>query len=169
MGQTTQEPKYRFLACNHCGNLGNIKVLTRYIRRIEDDEMGAQYFTTWDFLLCPACGKAILVEDHEEFPGSPYDEDNRTTVLYPPYTKKNLTHIPPSIQKEYNEALRTQKISLNGCAMLARRTLEAICVYEKATGKDLFEKIKNLLQTNRIPPLFSDLAHLSRKIGNLQR
>ena len=53
------------------------------------------------------------------------------------------------------------------CAVLARRTLEAVFTHENAQGDSLMRKIENLIKSDRIPPLFAEMAHLARKIGNL--
>jgi Domain of unknown function (DUF4145) len=67
----------------------------------------------------------------------------------------------------YKAALQVQNISLNACAVLLRRTLEAIFNHEKAEGKTLSEKVNHLLKSASIPPLLAEMAHLGRHIGNL--
>ena len=47
------------------------------------------------------------------------------------------------------------------------RTLEAVCNYEKATGKDLNDKVNNLFSLNRIPKTLAEMAHQLRQIRNL--
>ncbi len=70
------------------------------------------------------------------------------------------TMLPESIEKAYRAALKVQDIEPNACAVLARRTLEAIFIYEKAEGKTPMEKVNNLIKSDRIPPLLADMAHL---------
>ena len=90
------------------------------------------------------------------------------TILYPrPSTPKPLTNLPKLIEKEYEATLQVRDISLAACAVLARRTLEAIFSYEKAQGGTLAEKVNNLLKSDRIPSLVAEMAHLGRKIGNM--
>jgi hypothetical protein len=87
-------------------------------------------------------------------------------VLYP-VSKTNLTNLPKTIEKEYEATLKVRHISSNACAVLARRTLEAIFAHENAVGRTLSDKVNNLIKSERIPPLLADVAHLGRQIGNL--
>jgi hypothetical protein len=94
------------------------------------------------------------------------DSDLEEIILYPT-TKNSLTNIPSVIQKEYEATLKVRNISSNACAVLARRTLEAIFAHEKAEGRTLADKVNNLIKSDRIPPLVADLANMGRQIGNL--
>jgi len=51
--------------------------------------------------------------------------------------------------------------------LLSDKLLEAVFTHENAQGDSLMRKIENLIKSDRIPPLFAEMAHLARKIGNL--
>ena len=88
-------------------------------------------------------------------------------LLFHPVVRKSLTNLPIDIQKEYEATLKVRNISSNACAVLARRTLEAIFTHENAEGRTLADKVNNLIKSDRIPPIVADMAHLGRQIGNL--
>lgn len=152
------------ITCGHCGSKENCKVKTKYVQHFTSEDEYDHFVTTWCILECPACERLILQQIYVES-GWPVDEEE-IKILYPA-ARKRLTGLPVEIAKEYEAALKIQRISPNACAALARRTLEAILTHENASGKTLEKKIDSLLGSARIPPLLADVAHLGRKIGNL--
>src|SRR5258708_4078785 len=97
-----------------------------------------------------------------------YTVVNKTMVLYPePKIRTPLTNLPETIEKKYLAALKVQDIEPSACAVLAGRTLEAVCNHEKAVGKTLADKINNLLTSNRIPKTLAEMAGQLRQIRNL--
>ncbi len=149
------------LVCGHCGNKANCKVRAEYTQDLvsRDDD---HYVTTWRILECPSCNHLILEETYDE--SAYYEKD--TKILYP-VARTRLRNLPVVIQEEYEATLKVRNISSNACAVLARRTLEAIFTLENAVGNSLMEKVNDLLKSKSIPPLLADVAHLGRKIGNL--
>ncbi len=151
------------LVCGNCGNKANCKVQAEYSQDLvsKDDD---RYITTWRILECPSCNQLILEQKYFEYP---YDEED-TKILYPvPVVREPLRHIPVTIQKEYEATLQVRNINSNACAVLARRTLEAILTHENAVGNSLMDKVNDLLKSKSIPPILAEVAHLGRKIGNL--
>ncbi len=93
---------------------------------------------------------------------------SETLILYPgaKTAKTPLTTLPEMIEKKYLAALKVQYIEPSACAVLVGRTLEAVCNYEKATGKRLSDKVNNLANSNRIPRTLAEMAHQLRQIRN---
>ena len=152
------------MICGHCGNKENCQVKDEYIHNIEAD--GDHYDTTWRILQCPSCDGLILQQSYMDSNMPVWEEE--ITILYPvPKTQKHLTNLPKVIKQQYEEALKVKDISIVAAAVMARRTLEAIFVYEKAQGRTLEDKVNDLIKSDRIPPLVADLAHVGRQIGNL--
>ena len=149
------------VTCGHCGNVANCKVKAEYTRHITD-EWGDFYVTTWRLLQCPACSNIIL---HQAYIDTSTVEQD-VTILYPT-ARTRLPKLPIEIAKEYEATLKVRRISANACAVLARRTLEAICTQQGATGGSLYQQLDSLLKSASIPPLLADIAHLGRQIGNL--
>lgn len=151
-----EEPQLIML-CGHCGNRTPFKVQTEY----------AASPISWRLLYCLTCFMPTLERTTFVFTGSrsvPYDS---TSEIVYPTSKTPLTNLPEAIQREYEATLKVRNISSNACAVLARRTLEAIFIHENAVGRTLMDKVNNLIKSERIPPLLADVAHLGRQIGNL--
>ncbi len=131
-----------------------------------------QIITTWRVLECSTCHQPTLVQEVVEYSHDCVYEPEvtaaETAVLYPKTAKKLvLADLPPKIAEEYEAAIQVQNISFNACAVLLRRTLEAIFNHEKAQGKTLEQKVDYLLKSANIPPLLAEMAHLGRHIRNL--
>src|SRR5260370_2055867 len=89
-----------------------------------------------------------------------------TNILYP-MSKTPLTNLPEVIEKKYAEALKVSTISPSSCAVLVRKTLEAICRHEHASGRVLADKLKNLADSGRIPQTLANVALHLKQLGNL--
>lgn len=172
------------MLCGHCGRPSVFQPRsegTQYGHTPWEDSRAAkaagidgQIITTWRVLECSTCHQPTLVQEvvaysyNDDEQGNPTIDAADTTVLYPrTATKAVPADLPPKIAEEYKAALQVQNISLNACAVLLRRTLEAIFNHEKAQGKTLEQKVDYLLKSANIPPLLAEMAHLGRHIGNL--
>lgn len=114
----------------------------------------------WEhFLLqCDVCGKVSL----QVF--SP-DIESDLFQLYP--VVKNLSDLPIDVQNSYSEAKKVKNISPLAFAALIRRSLEYVCIEQKATGKDLNEKLEDLGRKEIIPVALSRMSHTIRAFGNI--
>jgi ribosomal protein S15P/S13E len=160
--------------CPHCEKARKWSLLGSFDEESRVEEEDVTFYRTWRLLQCPACEKAIL----EEITYLEGDADPDEKILYPsakasPAITPPIIHseisdeVPSEISSEYESALKIRDISPPACAVLIRRTLEVICQYEKATGKDLNAKIHALAASRRIPQTLADMANLTRQIGNL--
>jgi len=165
------------MLCGHCGKHAVFTVCAQNdVKPTFSDDYPGQEITIWRILLCSSCGEPTLERSWIEYK---YERDIDFTaltipvaaekkILYPgAKVAKPLTDIPAVIAKEYEATLRVRDVSSNACAVLARRTLEAIFTHEGAIGGSLYQKIDTLLKSTSIPPLLADVAHLGRHIGNL--
>lgn len=172
------------MICGHCGRQSVFQLRsegTQYGHTPWEDSRDAnragiddQTITTWRVLECSTCHQPTLVQEvveyiyNDDYQGNPMIDAADTTVLYPrAATKVVPADLPPKIAEEFKAALQVRNISLNACAVLFRRTLEAIFNHEKAQGKTLEQKVDYLLKSANIPPLLAEMAHLGRYIGNL--
>lgn len=165
------------MLCGHCGKQAAFKVMAQNDGTpVWSDTYSGEEIVVWRVLQCTSCGEATLEQSIIEYSfytgpdGShlikPIAADKR--ILYPgEKTRTPLANIPKLIEKEYEATLKVRDISSNACAVLARRTLEAIFTHENAIGNTLMQKVDNLIKSERIPPLLADVAHLGRQIGNL--
>ncbi len=163
-----EESDVVFTTCKHCNNEVTCAIQAKYRQEIMHSEEGWPDVTVWQILECRRCNGLMLLQTYLDGPSVRY---GKSTIIYPRPTVNarlvDVSAIPVSIRKEYETTLSVQGISSNACAVMARRTLEAIAQYEKAPGKTLSDKVDNLLKFDRIPRLLADVAHLGRQIGNL--
>jgi hypothetical protein len=147
--------------CPHCAKVRELSLWATFNEETFYEEYIAFEVYSWRLLKCPACDKVILEKYSYQ--------DNFTEILYPSIKMSSSmsTVIPHEIASEYDAALKIQEISSVACAVLIRRTLEVMCQYEKAKGRDLNAKIQALATSGRIPQPLADMAQLTRQIGNL--
>jgi hypothetical protein len=89
-----------------------------------------------------------------------------TEVLYPA-VRSPLTNLPDLIEKAYISTVKVRHIEPNACAILAGKTLEAICNHENAQGKVLADKMHYLANSQRIPQTLAVMARQLRQLRNL--
>ncbi len=171
----------RVLKCVHCGKQAVFQVRsegTQYGASLPKDLYNIDYdaitITTWRILECVLCSKPTIVQETVEYCFECGDyraaevQSAETIVLYPePKIRTPLTDLPETMEKKYLAALKVQDIEPSACAVLAGRTLEAVCNHEKAVGRTLADKINNLLTSNRIPKTLAEMAGQLRQIRNL--
>jgi Domain of unknown function (DUF4145) len=156
--------------CGHCGNVAPMKKGTFFDDTIThmDEDTGFQWSEGDCFELkkCPACKKIELRSCyfHEAFEERAPDYK----TLYPLSSKIPLG-LPAGIQKEYEAALKVRGISANAYGILAGRLLELVCEVRKAKGKDLKEKLTDLVGRNEIPDKLVAVVHLLRTFRNFGR
>lgn len=96
------------------------------------------------------------------------DKTGNVVTTYPPERIDfDPTNIPPSIVKTLEEALACHSDGLHvAAAIMIRRTLEELCEDKKATGANLFERIKALKASVVLPPPLLDALDGLRLLGN---
>jgi hypothetical protein len=122
--------------------------------------------TEWVLLECQSCSMPALQQNTLQA-GLLMKEAPRTTAIIYPLSRFSLMGIPSSIEKQYQAALKVRNVEPSACAVLAGRTLEAICIYEKAGGKTLAEKLTYLASTGRIPDTLAHMTHQLRQIRSM--
>ena len=156
------------MQCKYCGKTINFQVVTSYDQAIGGYEEERPNIIIWSILECIACQGIMFQRTYMDGPAKRY---GMSDILYPNLAEKSRSIdsslLPAVIKKEYETALRVLGVSTNACAVMARRTLEAIAAYEKVSGNTLAVQVENLLKSERIPRLLADMAHLGRRIGNL--
>ncbi len=153
----------------HCGYCGNKTLFAPHgeyeYKEILTNE--AYEVTAWVFLQCLTCRKPTLRQtcslglktDREPF-------ETVTSILYPT-TQTQLSNLPDAIEKRYKATLKVRNIEPNACAVLAGRTLEAVCKHENAAGRTLADKLNNLAGSDRIPQTLAQMARQLKQLRNL--
>ena len=164
------------MQCGHCGKLA------AFIIRGQGSQNGTvpdynykdgQEITEWRILECEQCKKPTLAEvkifysfEIDDVYGGMEPTSFVSEILYPE-AKAPLTNLPKTIEKRYMDALGSKDVSPSAFAVLAGKTLETVCNYEHMTGSTLEKKLKNLIGSDRIPPVLAQMAQQIRQIRNL--
>ena len=159
------------MQCDHCGSRATFIIRAEYtdFRDADDnDRYTEKAFTTWYIMQCQSCSRPTFAESSKIVNGDlnkiivgPY-----TAILYPA-ERTPLANLPEAIEKKYEEALRVRNSSPSSCAVLVRKTLEAVCKHENAQGRVLADKLKDLANSGRIPQTLADVALHLKQLGNL--
>jgi len=146
--------------CFHCGNKGLMDILYQFTQEISPEDIE---FFNWEVLLCNVCNKITLIEKYYCFL-----EDVRpstATVVYPE-NKYDCMGIPHKVRSAFESAIKIKNIDTTLCVLALRRTLEMICLNQKAQGQTLDLKIKDLVNRNIFPNGFEKPSAIIRMRGN---
>lgn len=158
------------MQCDHCGDRATFIIRAEYtdFRDVAEEPYTEKGFITWYIMQCQQCLQPTFVEssvivngDLKEIIVGPY-----TAILYPTQ-RRPLTNLPEEIEKKYVEALKVCIISPSACAVLVRRTLEAICRHENAQGRVRADQLRSLADSGRIPRTLADVTLHLKQLGNL--
>jgi Domain of unknown function (DUF4145) len=154
------------LSCGHCGFAGPIKHKGDVIvhQEVEGDfhRGGIVWSTIVSVYVCPKCEEPTVwqyIWTRDLF------EQHGDRRLYA--TLRDNSPVPSRVRARLDEALRIKTISPSYYAVSIRRMLETVCNEEGASGRDLFQKLDDLVSKQRIPAQLADVAHQLRELGNL--
>lgn len=161
--------------CSNCKSNNNHQILHK--ETINSDN--PDYFISWEYYMlkcmgCESISFRIETIDYEnDFPDEYGDSIPNTSVLKYPLTLENHNNIdevyllPQSIYTIYTEAIEAMKTN---CFLLAgvgyRAVIEAICINQNVTGRNLQTKINNLLKNRFITDNEAKRLHAIRFMGN---
>lgn len=159
--------------CFHCGNETLMPKVAEHVLKESQtfgmDETGRPQYsvdfrTTWNLYLCPVCRDVTLHVIEWCSEDDPL-QSRESTVLYPHVTRK-AGKIPDEIYSAYSAAMKVRRIDSAICALSLRRTLEMMCKDFRATGKDLYSKLKELSERGVLPPILSEMGDILKLMGN---
>lgn len=117
----------------------------------------------YELLLCLACKEVTL----RKYFDADYDPEDITVETLYPFASSNLPGLPPRIQNAYRISLKVRSIDANAYAVLLGRILEMVCENRKATGRNLFNKLKDLAKKGEIPDKLVGVADNLRLLRNI--
>ncbi|RBN49476.1 DUF4145 domain-containing protein [Flavobacterium psychrolimnae] len=161
--------------CANCDNENKHSVLSeKDINRNSDDY---HYLIKYMILECDGCGRISFRDEFVDFENAyPNDigdwEPDITITTYPKKerVKNSLEYsfvLPEKIRTVYNEAINAFNANcllLTGVAF--RAVIEAVCIENNITGKDLAKKIDNLVRQKFITEKEAQRMHSIRFLGN---
>jgi len=160
---------YIIETCRYCGNRGLLKKAVQYVQELYDycdEEPCAKMNYDWFLLECPVCKGITLFQ---RFSGD-YTMDSQGNVKFEDaivYPSNNAyPNTPYEIVKTYEAAVKSSKVD-NEIALIAiRALLEKICKDKGAKGRNLKEKLKDMVRKNYFPATLNDCGEIIREMGN---
>ncbi len=95
-----------------------------------------------------------------------YDDDGEATPLWPDNLDLGKA-VPEDVKNLYVEANAVKSASTNAYAVLIRKALEAICVHQNASGRNLSDQLRSLTTNLGLPTVVEDAVRATRLIGNM--
>lgn len=162
--------------CPNCQQITNHKCLFTVSERSQHDS-DFHWEDNYEIIQCFGCEKIqfrnrFTHEDMYRFTEEGYEEPYDESKYYPKNLTshsllKNLYHLPDKLRIVYNETIEALK---NNCYLLAgvglRAIIEAICLDQKITGRNLEIKINNLVRNKLITEKDGKRLHSIRFLGN---
>ena len=154
--------------CPHCGNKTQYEILHKVDAieesySVEDPEDVMDFEVFYSLIRCSTCKKISM------FLNTEYDDCSvnlsEASLCYP-HEREIDKNVPEIIVRNYNEAKKVKRISRPAFAVMIRRGLEFLCVEQNAKGKNLKDKITNLVSMGIIPVTLAEMAETLRFLGN---
>lgn len=174
---TTQKLTCKPEQCGHCGNRAPMFIVCegkRIEREAVDDvpELGVEFEYVWQVLICPSCERVNIFQHYTCSEEEDISSDGvwrrpvHTELLYPS-TRRKFRHLPPSVSRSYEIALKLLLLEPIVFAVFAGRTLEFLCRDRNAQGSNLAEMLNDLAKRGEIPTVLTDMAHSLRFFRNI--
>lgn len=111
---------------------------------------------------CHRCEKGIMIEAEDLNIGG-----GKKLIDYHPKKAPTVDpFVPSDIAEDYLEAQRCFFVGAwHGCAVMARRCMHSVAEHFSASGKDLYEQIKDLQIKQIITPVLAEQAQEVRVLG----
>lgn len=156
--------------CSHCGNAGILNFITyidtpyqhgSFENMILDASINCK---RWLIYQCPVCKNPIIISEYMTANGQSI---NFAETAYEfPATTIHFDGVPENIKTAFDSAIKTKGIDRAICILSLRRALEMICKEKSASGKDLKEKIADLISKKLLPEMMADACWIVRQSGN---
>lgn len=172
----SKSPDTIIVECSHCGNLTPHQKIHEYTHSKFFEDLGnGQKITenfTWLSYACKTCGGLNLYGDFFSVYG--YNElmkaklhPKGSGLLPPSHMLSPSKPVPDRILRLYEEVWPLRHKSPPAFVGQVRRLLEYICHDQKASGKDLFKKLEDLVTKGVFPGYFREITDLLRIVGNM--
>jgi hypothetical protein len=162
-------PIRRVSFCPHCGNVATQHlVYEQYFEtygykqdgtRTESD-IPSKYFVA----VCETCGEILIYLAEGYIPDA--KEFVEAGLMWPPRPGFLDKNVPKNVRECYEEASLVKHLSPNAFAVLLRRALEMIADEQGATRGTLYQRLKDLADQGKLPPLLIDMTDILRLLGN---
>jgi len=134
-----------------------------------EDEVDAEYHgNAFHIALCRRCESPFLVKKSLYGVPGEFETVTNESVLYPSTTRLAFGDaVPETVRRAYEQALRCySSSSFDACALMCRRSLEALCKYFLLDRGPLQAKLEILSGQQIIDSRLVEWAHGIRVVGN---
>jgi hypothetical protein len=172
MAGTNEHPVH--IECVLCKRETKHDVVARHSMKDQDEESGVEFGQENLIVKCRGCDSVTFVR--ETWNDQNVDVDtgapNTNTTLYPNRTSGRavidaVRVLPAKVRHVYRETIDTFNA---GALLLAavglRAVVEAVCLDQKCSGRDLKRKIDELVTKGAIAKDQAEFLHLHRMLGN---
>lgn len=172
MPGTQEHPVH--VECIQCNRETKHDVIARHSVKDQDDDYGVEFGQENLIVKCRGCDSVTFVREtwNDTNINLETGEPNTSTTLYPSRTSgrasiEAVRLLPEKVRHVYRETIDT----FNGGALLLaavglRAVVEAVCLDQKCSGKDLKRKIEELVTNGAIAKDQAEFLHLHRMLGN---
>jgi hypothetical protein len=133
-----------------------------------DDEVDAPFKQNIFFIaVCPKSNAPFFIKEELRGVSGEFEAIADETVLYPAAVRASFENTPEPVKRAYEQALRCYSSSaFEACALMCRRSLEALCRSQGVQSGNLDSKLKKLAEQRVIDARLAEWAHGIRIVGN---
>ena len=133
-----------------------------------DSEVETEYHgDAYSIAMCPSCASPFLLKQARYTLLGDNETFTKEELIYPRVVALALSGVPDSVRRAYEQAQRSfLTSSFDACALMCRRSLEALCTSFNVEGEKLAAKLKTLAARGIIEARLVDWAHGVRLVGN---
>ena len=160
--------------CSHCGSITLQTLAYQYKAPLLFDTLDDEsIYEDFEFLvyICTICNAPILYGDftinYKEGSNLPILYPTGSSLLPPSYLVMREEIVPAHLQQLYSEIWHMKRRSPTAFVAQVRRALEFICNDQNASGRNLANKLKDLINKGVFPEKIGDITDLLRIFGNL--
>lgn len=156
--------------CSHCGNAGILRSITYIDTPYQHGKFGNIILDAsinhkrWFLFQCPVCNNPTIISEYMTANGQAINFSE--TAYEFPTTNVHFDGVPENIKTAFDSAVKTKGIDRAICILSLRRTLEMICKEKGASGRDLKDKIADLINKKILPEMMADACWIVRQSGN---
>ena len=169
-----KDEEIKFSPCPKCSRTTGHDILYKHTVLTEIKEIDAVAWDTFEIVRCRGCHDVHFrhVEQFtEDIDPETGDLIDRITVYPEPrsgrFPMAEVDRLPMKIKRVYLECLKALNSSANIlCAIGLRAVIEAICMEQEVKGKNLQDRIEELVRTGLVAKKQAEFLHLHRFLGN---
>ncbi len=133
-----------------------------------EDQVDAPFTQNiFSIAVCPKCDAPFFIKEVLSGVPGEFESIADETVLYPAAVPASFKTTPEPVKRAYEQALSCYSSSaFEACALMCRRSLEALCRSQGVQSGNLDNKLKQLAQQQVIDVRLAEWAHGIRIVGN---